>query len=67
MRKHHAVPNSGGAASSAAKIKDTCGYTPKRPRSFVGKGVGWVQLRREVNRAYDALCERKSVYRQFPC
>lgn len=65
MTARHPMPNSSGAASSAAKIKDTCGYTPKRPRSFGGRGVGWQQLRREVNRAWDALCEKKPCYRQF--
>lgn len=59
------APNSSGAASSAAKVRDTCGYTVTNPRSFGGKGVGWQQLRREVMKAHADLCQRKPVYLSF--
>ena len=66
MTARHPMPNSSGAASSAAKIKDTCGYTPENPRAAIGgKGVPWTQTVREVKKAWDALCEKKPCYRQF--
>jgi hypothetical protein len=49
-----------GAASSAAKMNRRPGVKSRR----VPGDVSWEQLRREVGRAWEQLCQRKPVYRE---
>lgn len=57
------MSNITGCGTSAAKVNRRVGVK-FRVRS--PDDVPWEQLRREIGRAWDRLCERKPVYRRYP-